>query len=65
MERASNWWAANNRYTEGRLKVPGWRTPFSTSLAHHHLDLELRTLLTQFHDGLAGLGTERLARALV
>jgi len=23
--------AANNRYTEGRLKVPAWSVPFSTS----------------------------------
>ena len=38
---------------------------FLDKLAHHHLDLELRILLTQFHDGLAGLGTERLASALV
>ena len=45
MERASNWWAARNRYTEGRLKVPGLERALLEELAHQHLDRELGILL--------------------
>ena len=65
MERASNWWAANNRHTEGRLKVPAWKVPCSMSRRTTTLIVSWGVLSTQFQEGLAGLRTEGFARALV
>ena len=66
IERASNCSAASNRYTEGRLKVPGWRVPCSTSRRTSTLILScgyfLRNSMRAWH--CSGLSALRLPLSL-